>query len=298
MRPFTERTGRPESCGSRSLVTLLLSSICVLGLAAPAGAATKAPEVGYQAASHVTTTSATIEVPINPEGGETSYEIWLECQSAKDDKQDCEPLTADPQRVQGVLPPSSEPQIATDAVTGLQPGYLYSYAVAATNSAGKEGYVGDGFLTCPTDGLCPSQPYLAGEALWNIEGAAREAAEAPRLEAERLAKQREAEERPAKEASERAAKERAVYEAGERAGREAAERAAQARGHSCLVPRLKGDSLTQARRALYRAHCRLGKITAPRNAARLIVVRQGVRSGVSLARGSRVPVALGHAGKQ
>lgn len=174
---FIERTQRLERRWSDGLAAFLLSLACGLVLAVPAGAAMKAPEVGYLAASHVTTTSATIEVPINPEGGETSYEIWLECQSAKDDKQGCEPLTVGPQRQQGVLPPSTEPQIVTDAVTGLQPGYLYSYGVTAINSAGKEGYVGDGFLTCPPAGSCPSQPYLAGEALWNIEGAARAAAE-------------------------------------------------------------------------------------------------------------------------
>jgi hypothetical protein len=73
-----------------------------------------------------------------------------------------------------------------------------------------------------------------------------------------------------KEAAERAAKEREAREAGERAGKEAAEREraaewAAARAHSpkCVVPRLNGDSLTEARRALGRAHCRLGKLTEP-----------------------------------
>ncbi|MGH2865088.1 MAG: hypothetical protein ACRDJX_07540 [Solirubrobacteraceae bacterium] len=186
-------------------------------------AATKAPEVGYLAASNVSTTGATIEVPINPEGGETSYEIRLECQNAQRNNQNCEPLTVAPQLQQGTLSPVSEAQLVTDAVTGLQPGYLYTYGVIATNSAGRAGYVGAGFLTCPSQGTCPSQPYLFGTPLWSIESAERWADEAARREAEREATRREAEERPVKEAAERAAKEREAREAGERAGKQAAE---------------------------------------------------------------------------
>jgi hypothetical protein len=58
--------------------------------------------------------------------------------------------------------------------------------------------------------------------------------------------------------------ERDIREAGERAGREVAERAASAHSPKCVVPSLKGDSLTQARRALGRARCRLGKLSGPR----------------------------------
>ena len=87
--------------------TFLLGSACVFLSAVPAMAATKVPEVGYLAASHVSTTGATIEVPINPEGGETSYEIWLECQNAQENNQICEPLTVGPQRQEGVLSPGN-----------------------------------------------------------------------------------------------------------------------------------------------------------------------------------------------
>jgi hypothetical protein len=280
------------------LAVFLFSSASRFVSVMPAVAATKAPEVGYLAASHVGSTGATIEVPINPEGGETSYEISLECQNAQENNQDCEPLTVGSQSQQGVLLPGYEQQIVTDSVTGLQPGYLYRYGVTATNSAGKEGYVGDGFLTCPSQGPCPSQPYLMGEALWNIEGARREAEEAPRLEAERQAKQKEAEERPAKEAAERATNERNIREAGERAGREAAEREASAHLAKCVVPSLKGDSLTQARRALGRAHCRLGKVFGPRRYhGPLVIVRQSVRSGRELPADASVALTLKRAHK-
>jgi hypothetical protein len=280
------------------LVVFLISSAGGFVSAMPAMAATKVPEVGYLAASNVSSTGATIEVPINPEGAETGYEISLECQNAQENNQDCEPLTVGSQSQKGVLSPGFEQQIVTDTVTGLQPSYLYKYSVIATNSAGREGYVGNGFITCPSQGLCPRQPYLEGAALWNIEGARRVAEEAPRLEAERQAKQKEAEELPVKEAAERAAKERAIREAGERSGREAAERAAPAQSPKCVVPSLEGDSLTQARRALGRAHCRLGKLSEPlRYYGPLVVVKQSVRGGRKLAAGASVALTLNRAHK-
>jgi hypothetical protein len=294
--------GQPKRLGPRwawRSATFLLGSACAFLFVAPAMAATAAPEVGYLAASHVSTTGATIEVPINPEGGETRYEIWLECQSAQGNNQGCGPLTVGPQRQQGILSPGFEPQIVTDAVTGLQPGYLYKYGVIATNSAGREGYIGNGFLTCPSQDTCPRQPFLVGESLWNLEGAEREAKEAPRIGAEEAARQREAEERPVKEVAERAAKEREIREAGERAGKEAAERAASTHSPTCVVPRLRGDSLTEARRALGRAHCRLGRLTEPRGyRGPLVVVKQSVHGGSKLAAGLGVALTLSRDGKR
>jgi hypothetical protein len=284
---------RPRSRRVWPSATLLLGLALAITCVAPAMAATQAPEVGYLPASQVSASGATIEVPINPDGGETSYEIWLECQSARESNQSCEPLTVGPQRQQGVISPGFGSQIVTDAVAGLQADYLYKYRVVAVNSAGKAGNVGDGFLTCPSQGSCPSQPYLEGESLWNLEGAERVADEAPRLEAEREAKRKEAEEPPAKEAAERAAKEREAREAGERIGKEEAERAARTDSPTCVVPRLRGDSLTAARRALARAHCGVGRLTEPRSyRGPLVVVEQSAHSGSKLSAGSRVALTL------
>jgi hypothetical protein len=136
---------------------------------------------------------------------------------------------------------------------------------------------------------------------WNDEGAQRAAEEAPRLEAEREAKRKAEEERPANEAAEKAAHDREVREAGERAGREAAERAAReaseraAGSHAarCVVPRLRGDSLTAARRALYRLHCALGSVTMPRaRHGALVVAGQSVRAGRELAGEAKVAIVL------
>jgi hypothetical protein len=142
---------------------------------------------------------------------------------------------------------------------------------------------------------------LAASENWNNEGAQRAAEEAPRLEAEREAKRKEEAERPAKEAAEKATHEREVREAGERAGREAAERSAReaaeraAALHSerCVVPRLRGDSPAAARRALQRAHCNVGRVTAPHShRGALIVAGQSVRAGRTLADGAKVAIVL------
>jgi beta-lactam-binding protein with PASTA domain len=160
---------------------------------------------------------------------------------------------------------------------------LYKYGVIATNSAGRACYIGEGFLTCPSQGACPYQPYLPGPSLWAIEGVREAGAEVLREERE-------------KEAAEAtAAKEREAHEAGERAGREAVQRVSS----DCVVPRLKGDTLAAARRALDRAHCRPGKLTKPRRLrGPLIVVKQSVRSNSELAPGSRVALTLGAGAKR
>jgi hypothetical protein len=270
----------------------LLGSVCAFMSVAPAIAATSAPEVRLEGVSEISSTGATARAWVDPEGGETSYEIWLECREVWGSPGPCEPLSADPQRQQGTLPAVSEPLLVTDTFTGLQPGYLYKYRVVATNSAGRSGFFGAGFepVICQPMSLCPAQPYAPGEPLWILEGGEREAQEAPRLEAEREAKHREEEERPAKEAAERAAKEREIREAGERIGREQAERAASA----CLVPRLKGDSPGRARHALHTADCGLGRFTVPHGPhGRLVVAGQSVRGGSRLPAGTRVALTLG-----
>ncbi|MDE3069286.1 MAG: hypothetical protein KGJ43_00980 [Acidobacteriota bacterium] len=70
------------------------------------------------------------------------------------------------------------------------------------------------------------------------------------------------------------------------------------RPHSskCVVPKLVGDSLGTARGALRRAHCVLGKVSRPaRTRERLVVTRQNVRAGSTVATGTPVAVKLGRA---
>ena len=81
--------------------------------------------------------------------------------------------------------------------------------------------------------------------------------------------------------------------------REAAEVEAAASTPSvaeCVVPALKGDSLSKARRALSKAHCKLGKISKPRkHRGALVVTAQSVRAGRKSAKGAGVSVKLGPA---
>ncbi len=264
------------------------AAIVVAGCVASSAAAA-VPHVTPLEASAVTASSAKINVGIDPEGGETSWEIALECRGSNS----CEEAVSTPQRAVGVLVASTGQEVVSDEVSGLQPDSYYRYTVIATNSSGREGWVGVNFRTCPSTGPCPSQGVPGGEQLWNFEGARREAEEAPRLEAEREKAKREGEERAAREAAALTARELAIRQAGERAGREAAERELAARAQRCVVPHLVGRSLAGARRALSAAHCTLGRVSAPRgDHGPLVVSHQGARAGQKLAKGSRVAVTL------
>jgi hypothetical protein len=237
----------------------------------------------------VTETSATVQAQINPQGSETSWEIYLECQaplpSAASDSSKCQPITGGPQRHEGRIAANAATEMVQAEMTGLQPGYSYTYSVIAGNSAGREGLLGVEFGTCLLHGSCPTGGW-PGVPLWNREASERASAEAPRIEAELEAKKK-------REQEEQAAHERAIREAGERAGRDVAERELLARGR-CVVPRLKGDSLVNARKALRRALCKLGNVIRPsKHHRRLVVHSQSVEAGRNLDQGSSVSVRLG-----
>lgn len=278
--------------GARALFgrTSLVTPVAVVcWLAVPASASAAVPGVTTMVATGVTSSGARVEAAIDPEGSQTSYEIWLECQGGSPT---CEAPGA-PQRQVGVLGSPTGQQTVSAEFSGLQAASYYRYGVIATNSSGREGWTGVSFRTCPSSGPCPMQPAPGGEQLWNFEAARREAEEAPALEAAREAAKREGEERLAREAAQFTARELAAREAGERAGREAAEREAAARAKRCVVPHVVGDSLAAARQSLTAAHCALGKVNAPRgHHGALTVSRQGVRAGQRLAAGSKVGVSL------
>jgi hypothetical protein len=65
---------------------------------------------------------------------------------------------------------------------------------------------------------------------------------------------------------------------------------------ACVVPRLAGKRLRRARKALSRAHCRLGRVTRRHRAGHRqgTVVIQGAKPGKRLPRGSRISVVLAH----
>jgi hypothetical protein len=109
--------------------------------------------------------------------------------------------------------------------------------------------------------------------------------------AERRAKEREAEEQKAREATASYTAEQTVLEQ-RQAAMQAAARAA-AKHPECVVPSLKGDTLSTARRALVKTHCRLGKVLTPRRHHKtLLVAGQGTKSGRTLPDGSAIAVKL------
>ncbi len=235
------------------------------------------------APENVTETSATLQAEVNPEGSETTWETYLECQSSSPkESSPCEPVGGGSQRHEGRIAASSGLEVVHAELAGLRPEYVYRYAVLATNSLGKEGWVQLEFATCSTHGVCPVGGF-PGLPWWGVEDSIRSGEEAPEREAALEAKKKHEEEV--------AAHERAVREEGERAGRQAAEQEHRART-GCVVPRLDGDSLLRARKALRAAHCKLGRVTRPSTRGALVVARQGVRPGRRLAKGSAVPVKL------
>jgi hypothetical protein len=69
----------------------------------------------------------------------------------------------------------------------------------------------------------------------------------------------------------------------------------------CVVPKLKGDTVGQARRALAAAHCTLGKVTRPKHIkrhAKLVVSRQTPAARTKLASGAGVDVVLARKGRR
>jgi streptogramin lyase len=62
----------------------------------------------------------------------------------------------------------------------------------------------------------------------------------------------------------------------------------------CVVPKLKGKTLSQAKRLLSRAHCRLGKVTKQaQHGRKLVVIAQKPAAKKSLTIGSKVSLRLG-----
>ena len=108
------------------------------------------------------------------------------------------------------------------------------------------------------------------------------------LEVRQAQEQTDARQRSAREASEREADALALRERSEEEAHEREQAAV------CVVPRLDGKTLRQARVALARAHCALGHVRRPRRlAVHLVVVAQRVRPGRSLTHGAAIAVTLG-----
>jgi hypothetical protein len=260
--------------GSRHALIALTACVIVgvLAFAATPALATegKPPvivSIGWGAGGEVI-----VNAQINPEDLETTYEIDLECSS-------CVPGYSP---AVGTLPAVDEARTVTLNVTGIQAG-SYRIAVFAHNAAGNASQTGELDVS--------GSRYVPPELPWANQSGDEAAA---RTVAEQRAKEHE--EQQAKEAAvQLAAARKRAEEAAQQAEAEAAARLREETEHpACVVPALKGDTLTAAARALATAHCRLGAIHRPaHHRGALRVTAEGALPGVRLATDSRVVLWLG-----
>jgi hypothetical protein len=261
-----------------ALVTAAILGTSVL-FAAPALATNGPPVIESMSAS--AGGEIAVGADINPDGLETSYEIWLECPS-------CDPSD---QKTAGLLPAVNETRAVTLVLSGLQPGQ-YWFAVLVRNGAGEASQRSDILEVPASPGSFPNgtapvgvvrAPYL-GEAAGQLKAIAEQHT-------------REQDEQHAKEQEAQRTEDQLAAQAAERQHREAEEAAAavaQRRARVCVVPSLRGTTLSAAGHALANAHCHLGKVSRPRrHHGMILVTRQDPRPGETLPAGGGVTLTLG-----
>ncbi|HVR05201.1 MAG TPA: hypothetical protein VMS02_04110 [Solirubrobacteraceae bacterium] len=291
--------------GRRALASMGLAGCALLF---PAGAAAaSAPAIESESVTQIDAHSATVEAQINPEDQETSYQFWLRyaiCQSP--------PAVGPCQGVaiaqvgEGVVAATDASLRVTATLGDLQPGYSYTYFVVATNATGTtqgeyrafraavEGsHEPEGKPLLPPEAAPTGQPNNYNQPYVNtpppewVNQLAREMSEraVAAREAEELAKRRESE-----AAASLAASATTDAQMSGKSARQPTHRSTKL----CVVPELQGDSLRVASSALKRAHCRLGKVSAPAGSGGvLIVTRQSRPRGRKLPTGSSIALELG-----
>lgn len=262
--------------GATALLAAAILVVCAFTAAAAPAAQAGPPlieGIGSGAGAEVT-----IEASIDPEGLETTYELGLECS----------PCGSGNQWTKGTLPAVSEAREVTLALTGLQPNRRYWFAVRAANADGEESRRSETIEmpsspapfpngTAPAEVIQSSSPGLGSSEL--IEIAVKEE--------QQRANEREEKEQRIKE-----------LDAAPASARDQGEQAPPADTKpelpACRVPALKGDTLTAARRALAKAHCRTGAIHKPAHYhGTLYVSAQGAAVGKRLPHGALVALTLG-----
>jgi hypothetical protein len=270
--PILHRARRPLGF---ALAAAILAA-CALASVSASASQDGAPlieSVGSGAGSAIT-----IDAKINPDGLETSYELGLECS----------PCGSGDQWTKGMLPAVHESREVSVALTGLQPGRRYWFAVRALNADGETYRRGE-TLEIPAS----QEPFPGGTGGGGVvgsnppEGLINELRAIAIREEERRRQAREQEEQKARELTARPASELEDTEAQPPAP-------TPAELPACLVPKLKGDTLTAARRAVARAHCRLGAVHRPSHYhGSLYVTAQGTPAGKRLVHDARVSLRVG-----
>ncbi len=195
-----------------------------------------------------------MEAGIDPNGRVTTWEIWLNCPG--------EPRC---QHTEGRLPADNKTYTVDLTLTGLEPGATYHFAIEAENSAGGAFQNGEFTVQEIPPGSAPNgskvtEPYSPPELPWTNQSGDEGAA---RTVAEQHAKEYEEQQANEAAAQRAAAVKRATEQAQQTEAEAAARRREEAEHPACIVPALKGDTLTAARRALAKTHCRLGTVHWP-----------------------------------
>jgi hypothetical protein len=255
---------------ARGLALAAAASGAAVGLSLPAMANAEAPVIGSIKASSEYSGQETIEVQIDPESYETVWTISLDCP----DQPRC-------QSTEGRLPAGDGSHTVTVVMAGLENDTHYGFSGEASSPAGATNFSGE-FESIPAgaapEGVKDKEVYTPPPLSWTTQSL-KESAE------QTVREQRE------KEHAEQAAKEAASHATAEA---EVAAATHQAAVHpetkpACVVPKLKGDTLAAARRALTAAHCRLGTVHRPSlQHGTLRVRRQSARVGKHLANDARV----------
>jgi len=282
---------------ARHPLGLVAAILAAFALTPAAAAAAGEPIISEGTAKEVGE-EVLVEAQINPEGLETTYEILIEC-----------PDHALCQHTEDTLTAVNETHAVHLMLPAPQPGATYLFTVIARNTDGKTTASWSFQVpqrTAPVipPGACPNgcstdDPHKPEIPQWYIELSNAESAQT--IKEYEAQQQREKEEAKAREAARYAAeaaalKKREEEDAQEAAAGEHQEQQEQEAEHpACRVPALKGDTLTAARRALAKAHCRLGSVhrAAPRERGTLYVSAQGAPAGGRLIHNARVALWVG-----
>jgi hypothetical protein len=248
------------------------------------------PTIEHVRLTKVTLAGVGLEAQINPKGTETAYEFLIVWQSLNP-PEGGEPLPGGPLAQGGHIAAGNGDVTVSAVLSGLQPGYTYWYEVVASNLAGKTKSGASPFSYFYSggypEGTGSGPPYIPESSPCSIESGNDVAAEM----VEDYRKEQQAKEAAKAKAAEEAASKRRVEE--ERAHSNAPSNAPTS---NCVVPSVQGDTLSAARRAIARAHCRLGHVGRSRRYRRaLVVTRQNPRRGVRLNNGAAITLTLGPA---
>jgi cell division septation protein DedD len=277
VRGITEHS-QPAPRGRAHRLALVVASILVAFVLASSAPAAQSGAPRIESVGSAVGGEVSIGAHINPEGLETTYEIGLECS----------PCGSGDQWAKGTLPAVEESRTVTLTLTGVLPGRHW-FAVRASNADGEESRRSEAFEV-------PSSPAPFPGGAGGSGIVESELPEAVNNELKVIAIREDEQRIKVKEQEEQKARELAAPPTTELQHPEEQPPAAatQTEPPACRVPALKGDTLPAARRALRRAHCRLGAVHRPARHRSVLRVRaQGASAGKRLAHNARVALWLG-----